>query len=235
VIDAVLFDLDDTLYPQATWLEGAWRAVTRAAALQGVDPIAFERALRAIAALGSDRGYIIDRALAAVGAAHVPVESLVAAFLEYRPLRLAPYPGVPEALSRIRRHVPIGLVTDGDVRLQRAKVRALGLHRAFDTIVFPDAFGRQYRKPDPGPFLAALASLGVAPQHAVYVGDRPDKDIAGAQRAGLRAIRVHTGEYAAIADYPTPWATASDVVAAIDGLERLTRDSRPALAAAGGF
>ena len=30
---AVLFDLDDTLYEQATWLTGAWEAVVVAAAL----------------------------------------------------------------------------------------------------------------------------------------------------------------------------------------------------------
>ncbi|MBS2540236.1 HAD-IA family hydrolase, partial [Catenulispora sp. NF23] len=68
-VEAVLCDLDDTLYPQAAWLEGAWRAVAAAGARRGIDEAAFLDALRAEAALGSARGGIIDRALAAVGAA----------------------------------------------------------------------------------------------------------------------------------------------------------------------
>uniref|UniRef100_UPI0018922506 HAD family hydrolase n=1 Tax=Catenulispora pinisilvae TaxID=2705253 RepID=UPI0018922506 len=67
-VEAVLCDLDDTLYPQSAWLEGAWRAVAAAGARRGIDEAAFLGALRAEAALGSARGGIIDRALAAVGA-----------------------------------------------------------------------------------------------------------------------------------------------------------------------
>src|SRR5207302_2084131 len=37
VIEAVLFDLDDTLYPQKQWLDGVWEAVASAARGYGVD------------------------------------------------------------------------------------------------------------------------------------------------------------------------------------------------------
>jgi hypothetical protein len=66
-VEAVLCDLDDTLYPQASWLEGAWRAVAAAGARHSIDEAAFLAALQADAALGSARGGVIDRALAAVG------------------------------------------------------------------------------------------------------------------------------------------------------------------------
>jgi ribonucleotide monophosphatase NagD (HAD superfamily) len=48
----------------------------------------------------------------------------------------------------------------------------------------------------------------------VHVGDRPAKDVRGAAAAGLRAIRVRTGEYAALPDDPAPWRTARDMPAA---------------------
>jgi len=68
MIDAVLFDLDDTLYPQAAWLEGAWNAVA-AAAPAGVDRAELRLALLRIASEGTDRGRIINRALESGGRA----------------------------------------------------------------------------------------------------------------------------------------------------------------------
>src|SRR6267378_3762260 len=102
VIRAVLFDLDDTLYDQRAWLAGAWQAVAAAATAFGVAPAELAAALAQIAAEGSDRGRIIDRALERVGWAGVPVEPLVQAFRSHAPERLPAYPGVPAALARLR-------------------------------------------------------------------------------------------------------------------------------------
>ena len=214
MIAAVLFDLDDTLYEQRDWLAPAWSAVATAAEPYGVDGDALEAALLAVAAGGSDRGRIIDRALARVGAADTPLEPLLAAFRASTPPRLAPYPGVHDALERLRSELPIGLVTDGDVAIQRAKLRALALEDAFDVVVFSDELGRERRKPHPAPFNVALAALGERARDVVHVGDRPEKDVRGADAAGLRAIRVRTGEYAGLPDDPVPWCTARDVPAA---------------------
>jgi putative hydrolase of the HAD superfamily len=200
MIDAVLFDLDDTLYPQAAWLAGAWTAAA-AAAPDGVDRAELLLALRRIASEGSDRGRIVDRALAGIGAPAVDAGPLVTAFRRHAPGRLDPYPGVRKALSAIRGRVPIGLVTDGDVGAQRAKIKALQLTRAFDVVTFSDELGRERRKPHPAPFLAAAERLGVDAATCLMVGDRPDKDARGARAAGLLGtVRVRTGEYAALPD-----------------------------------
>ena len=215
MIRAVLFDLDDTLFDQRLWLDGAWWAVAEAGAGYGLDRSTFHHALSAVAAEGSDRGRIIDRALARIGAPETPVGPLVDAFLSHRPARLAVPPGVPEALSVLRSRVRVGLVTDGDVGVQGAKLDALGLRDAFDTVVFSDVLGRERRKPHPAPFRLALAGLAVPAHEAVYVGDRPDKDVAGPAAVGMRAVRVRTGEYRMRPDRPPAWALADDVVDAL--------------------
>ena len=46
------------------------------------------------------------------------------------------------------------------------------------------------RKPDPLIFWLTLDELGVAPEHAVHVGDDPVLDVQGAKDAGMRAIHV---------------------------------------------
>lgn len=214
-IEAVLFDLDDTLYPQASWLDGAWSAVARAAP-RGVHRSSFEHALRATAAEGSDRGHIIDRALAAVGSPDADVQPLVRAFRAHRPPHLEPYPGVDDALTRLGARVDLGIVSDGDPTIQRAKLAAIGLGAHFAVIVLSDEGGRDQRKPSPRPFWRALDELGVVPGAAVHVGDRPEKDVAGAVAAGLRSIRVRTGEWSGQPDDPRACANVANVLDAID-------------------
>ena len=221
-IDAVLFDLDDTLFDQRVWLDGAWRSVAAAAqSRHGVDAARLLDALMSVAAEGSDRGHIIDRALARIGRTDVAVAPLVDVFRAYRPSRLSPFPGVAAALSRLWARVPLALVTDGDPGIQRAKLAALGLGHAFAAVVFSDELdgGRAARKPNPAPFLHAASLLGVTPKAVVVVGDRPEKDVDGAHAAGMRAIRVRTGEYRHTEGSETPWHDVPSAVAAATLLE----------------
>ena len=196
MLRAVLFDLDDTLFPQADYLKGAWRAVAVRGIEWGIPHEAFARELKSVAAEGSDRGRIIDRALARVGRSDVSSAPLVDVFHEYTPEELDPYPGVVDGLEALGERFQLGLVTDGHPAGQRAKVRALGLDGVFDVEVYSDEFGREHRKPDPLPFLTALEELGVDAGDAMFVGDRPGKDVSGARAVGMQAIRVRTGEHA---------------------------------------
>lgn len=223
MIRAVLFDLDDTLFPQSSWLEGAWASVANRAAELGLDGDALLGALIDVAALGSDRGRIINRALVRIGARGASVDPLVDAFCSHAPDHLPLFPGVANALARLASEVTLALVTDGDPDIQRAKLRALDLDGTFAVVVLSDELGRHRRKPDPQPFRNALALLGMAAGDAVFVGDRPDKDVAGAQAAGLRAVRVHTGEYAAEPERLGTWASVADVPAAAALLLRCAR------------
>lgn len=220
-VTAVIFDLDDTLYDQRDYLAGAWQAVAVTALGQGVSKDELLACLHEVASEGSARGRIIDRALARCGASDVDVEPLVAAFLKFRPARLPLYPGVAAMLMQLRKTgVGVALVTDGAVESQLAKIDALGLRDLVDVIVLSDELGREFRKPDPAPMTDALTKLGVDRCDAAVIGDRPDKDIAGAIAAGIRPIRVRTGEYRNQPDAAGTWRTADT---AVDAVAELTR------------
>ena len=51
-------------------------------------------------------------------------------------------------------------------------------------------------KPNPLLFEMALELLGCPPEHCLMIGDRPDTDIAGAARLGMRTALVRTGRFA---------------------------------------
>jgi HAD superfamily hydrolase (TIGR01509 family) len=216
---AVVVDLDDTLFPQCSYLYGAARAVGRAGAGAGLDQVRLSRAVRRQLVAASDREGAIDRALAACGitpdlaAGLVPV--LVAAFATYRPRRLPCYPGALDALIAISARFPVACLTDGDPAIQRAKLAATGLADAFTTIVITDELGgRTLRKPHPEGLRQAAETLGVHPSELVVIGDRPTRDMAVAAALGARSIRVRTGVHADAPDDPAPTAHAPDLPAA---------------------
>jgi HAD superfamily hydrolase (TIGR01509 family) len=228
VIAAVTVDLDDTLFPQESWLSGAWEAVAAVGGTLGLDADALLRQLEIVAADGSDGGRIVDRALLAIGCSEVELPALtpglLAAFRAHAPARLECYPGIEAALSALRAQVPVACITDGDPHIQRSKLRALGLSDAFDAVIFSDELGREFRKPHPAPFLRALELLGVAAADTVHVGDRPAKDVAGPGAVGMRAVRVCTGEYASVPDGASgtkPWRVFPDAAAALNALATL--------------
>lgn len=232
-IGAVTVDLDDTLYPQATFLAAAWERLGQVAAEHGLPASEVQAALAEVAAEGSDRGTIIDRALLLVGVLperlRLVVPPLVEAFTTFAPDRLDCFPGVLPALARVRSRVPLACITDGTPSVQRAKLTALGLADAFDVVVISDALGgRHLRKPHPAPFRAAMVRLGCGAEGTVHVGDRPSKDVDGTRRVGMRCVRVLTGEYAgepargASSDSSAePWLTVADFAAAVAAIEPL--------------
>jgi putative hydrolase of the HAD superfamily len=97
------------------------------------------------------------------------------------------FPDAAQTLSSIRASgLKLGLITNGSVRMQSAKLSCLELSPMFDTVLISDAEG--ISKPEPQIFHRALERLNANPAHAVFVGDHPEVDIAGARAAGMRAI-----------------------------------------------
>lgn len=88
---------------------------------------------------------------------------------------------VPHVLQALGEQYDLGVITNGNADVQR-----LGLAHYFKFALCAEDLG--IGKPDPAPFTAALRLGGVSASEAVHVGDHPNDDIAGAQRAGMRAI-----------------------------------------------
>jgi putative hydrolase of the HAD superfamily len=81
---------------------------------------------------------------------------------------------------------PLGVVSNGHSEQQRAKLARLGIADRFRHVTISQDCG--VAKPDARIFARACAECGVAPNEAVYVGDRYEVDAEGARRAGLIGI-----------------------------------------------
>ena len=68
------------------------------------------------------------------------------------------------------------------------ELKRFDLFHLFDLILFSSKVG--YKKPHPEIFNTALKRLDVQPDSAVFVGDKLEEDIGGAQKVGMKTILV---------------------------------------------
>jgi FMN phosphatase YigB (HAD superfamily) len=114
-------------------------------------------------------------------------------------------PDVVPTLARLRdAGLKLGLVCNtplqGDVIDKHLELE--GLLDFFPIRIYSSDVG--YRKPDVRTFAAALRELHVQPNEAMYVGDVPKSDMAGAHKAGIRTVlrqRTYNGEFCEDADH----------------------------------
>jgi putative hydrolase of the HAD superfamily len=106
--------------------------------------------------------------------------------------RLRLYPHVREVLDRLRERYPLAVVTDAQSAYARGELHKVGLLDYFDPIVVSGDHG--FRKPDRRLFQLALDKLGVAPEHALYVGNDMHRDIFGAREAGMWTVLVDSDQ-----------------------------------------
>ncbi len=96
-----------------------------------------------------------------------------------------PMAGAYELLEFLKsKGIQTGIVSNGTVQLQQAKIDALGLQ--VDVVVISEAVG--VKKPAAKPFLEALRLLEVQPSETWFVGDHPVNDIQGAVAIGIKAF-----------------------------------------------
>ena len=207
---AVIFDLDDTLYPERQFVQSGFGAAGRWVADRTDCPS--DRCARELSDLfdGGERTQTFDVWLKRNG---LPTElsvGMIAAYRQHQPA-LTLHDDVPEAIDACARaHLATGLVSDGYLDVQRRKVNALGLAEMLGTIVLSDEFGRHFWKPSTKPYFTAVERLGVLPAEAVYVGDNPRKDFQGARSSGLKSVRIRRRDGIYASEEPTNTAAAPD-------------------------
>ena len=101
--------------------------------------------------------------------------------------RMKPYPGARELLEELRRRgIRIGIGTDLTAEIQYRKLMKLGLIDCIDFIVTSEEASME--KPSEIFFKRCAGKIRCAPQECLFVGDRIDKDVDGAFRAGMHAL-----------------------------------------------
>jgi putative hydrolase of the HAD superfamily len=102
---------------------------------------------------------------------------------------VVPYPDTTNVLHQLRQKgYKIGLITNAmmPMWMRDVELRHYQMLEYFDVRLTSGDVG--YIKPHPAIYHAALKQLDTPPEQAVFVGDRPEYDIAGANNAGMISV-----------------------------------------------
>lgn len=183
---AIVFDLDDTLYPYRAFVRSGFRVVgQRLAEERGLPARVVLKVLRR-ALIAGERGRELQALCARFALPPSVVPALTDLIREHSPsLRLSPR--TRRVLASLRGSWRLGILTNGVPRIQRRKIDALGLELFVDAVIFASEHGG---KPHASAFHAALERLGAQPSQAVFVGDDRGADIDGAAAIGMNTIHL---------------------------------------------
>ncbi len=190
---AVLFDLDDTLYSRAeTFRKVAQRFVDVHVGPDTAEPVTaiVEKLVRwdelepRNATSQEARQSLMDRIKREYPSITSSIDQLIAWYREEMIENLAPDPALEPVLRRLdEAQVPWGVITNGD-RFQLRKISSLGLDGRPEQVILSDVEG--WRKPDIRLFNLALERMGIEdPKRVLMIGDNPVADIQGAIEAGM--------------------------------------------------
>jgi len=185
---AALFDFDGTLVDTTEMIFQSMRHATTS--VLGRDDLTREQLLANVGQPLPRQMELFD-----AGKAELLLESYRAHHEEHHDALIAEFPGVDEALSRLRAAgVRIVVVTS---KRRRSVEMALEKFPGLDLVVdrFVTVEDTEEHKPHPEPLLKGLELMGDIPKdQAVYVGDSPF-DVQAAKAAGLTSVAVSWGAF----------------------------------------
>ncbi|HNQ22940.1 MAG TPA: HAD family hydrolase [Phycisphaerae bacterium] len=220
-MQAVIFDLDDTLYPERQYVLGGYAAVASAFADRLGDPrCTLDHLCRLFNT--EHRPRVFNRLLLESGLPEDAelVVRMIATYRGHRPT-LTLHADAEAVLARLERRVPLGLVTDGPAAVQAAKIEALGLTPRFAQIVLTDTLGPEGVKPSARAFELIAQRLDVEHRACVHVGDNLAKDFLAPNRLGWVTVRVLRPEGVHWGKPAPPGGEPQHTVASLEELPQL--------------
>ncbi len=194
-IKVIVFDLDDTLYLQRSYKVSGFHEVANFLSKNyGYD--FYEILLHLLKILdeyGPSYPNMFDELQKRIRNTDLIAQELITVFLDHKP-KIKCFKGVKELLDRLGKQFKLGILTDGNWKIQKKKLITLGIENYFDKIILSDT--HQLSKPSPQLYEMFEAHFGLSSSNFCYIGDNPNKDFIEAKRRGWLTIRVLTGEFA---------------------------------------
>jgi FMN phosphatase YigB (HAD superfamily) len=201
IIRCVIFDLDDTLYDcfgqrvkpahrhaAQAMVKAGLRATVEAAYRARMKAFNDDPMLRHIDAVVTERF--------GGGDPETISEAARNAYFNCPVGKLTLFPGTMPLLRFLHdRGIKCYVVSFGEPKIQKAKVRSLGLDRtpAIDHIFYAD---RQNVLTKEGAFRQIQKRLGLKPSEILVVGDRAMSEIRAGNELGMHTVRIRRGEFA---------------------------------------
>lgn len=190
----LVFDLDDTLYDEITFVYSGFKAVSSYLSnhYNLNASVLYDDFRNELHIAG--RGAIFDTILQKNKIqSYSLIKKCIRIYRQHTP-SIQLNPDAKYCLEAYQ-HTPKYVVTDGNKTAQSNKANALKLSSYVKKIFITHAYGLKNSKPSPYCF-KKIASLEKVPYHkCVYIGDNPKKDFVQIKKIGFHTIRIRQGMF----------------------------------------
>lgn len=185
-LEAIVFDLDDTLYSEKQYVWSGYREIAKQLPQ-------IEYAERKLQLLFKEEKSAIDELLKQEGIYTEDLKQKCLQIYRYQKPDIILFEGVKDILIELRKKkYKLGIITDGRPEGQRAKIEVLGLETLVDRIIVTDELGGiEFRKPNAKAFQLMKEQLDVEYDQMCYVGDNIKKDFIAPEQLRMKAIWFH--------------------------------------------
>ena len=190
----LVFDLDDTLYEEITYVKSGFKAVSDYLLKRSNIPKneSFNIMVKILELEG--RGKIFDKMLSEFKLnSKKYIRECLSVYRLHKPY-IELYDSAKRCLDRFS-DIPKYIVTDGNKIVQKRKINSLDLKNTFKRIFITHQYGLKYSKPSSYCFEKITKLENIKPNKIVFIGDDPKKDFVGIKPLGFKTIRVMTGNH----------------------------------------
>jgi putative hydrolase of the HAD superfamily len=189
----IVFDLDDTLYNEMTFVHSGLMAVSKYLESYFMVPLVTSRGFWEKRIMYGREG-ILDDILRHFNLYYKKnVRKCLSIYRGHKP-EIQIYPEAELCLNKLNQY-PKYIVTDGNKLVQHNKVLALDLYNKVDFVFITHRYGLKHAKPSPYCFYKICEREKVNSNQVVYIADNPNKDFVGIKPLGFKTIRVLQGSY----------------------------------------
>lgn len=189
----LVFDLDDTLYPEAEYVRSGMQAVAKMLN-KNFTLNSSETEMRLMEILEEEgRGKIFNTFLQEKGLFSKKILAKCVSAYRYHPPNISLDPDAIEVLSKYKGKKY--LVTDGHKIVQQSKIDALRIEAFFEKAYLTNRYGVVNAKPSLHCFKRILEREGADWGDLIYVGDNPAKDFVNLNLMGSTTVRILTGRH----------------------------------------
>ena len=204
MIDAILFDMDGTLYDEsypkaiAEFMTANYiseKAHIKASAIYNTFRATKKRISHSIADAyyKNNRKIWYDEVLSEHNITQIKGEEACEYYWRVMIDHIFPYEDLKYVLPWLKSNFSIYILTDENMEISTRKMKALGLYEDFHQIISSEQVGET--KPSTKLFEFALMNISRSREDVMIIGDNPAADIKGGNLAGILTVWLRRGKY----------------------------------------
>lgn len=192
MIEAIVFDLDDTLISEKQYIESGFKAVAKE--LNRIYSLNSEEIFNKMLELFNESSInVFNRILDLLNIKYSEniILDLIRCYREHTP-EIEFFEDVIPVINKLKKSgYKLGIITDGYKETQLRKIGVLKCYDLFDEIIVTDELGREYWKPHEKAYKLMAERMNVNLKNMIYIGDNVNKDFVTANKLGIKTVHIN--------------------------------------------